>query len=60
MIEKTEINRSEAARLLGVSVSVVKGYPIPFRQYCRRGKAIYQVSDVLAFKAASNHNQTTG
>jgi hypothetical protein len=59
MGEKEEISRSEASRLLGVSVSVVKGYPIPFRQYCERGKAIYSRSDVLAFKEQKSHNITS-
>lgn len=45
-----EITRSEAAKLLGVSHNSVKGYPIPFRQYRRGGKAIYQRTDVMAFK----------
>lgn len=58
MTEKSEVSRSEAARLLGVSVSVVKGYPIPFRQYCTGGKAIYQRADVLAFKQSHCHNQS--
>ena len=51
-----EINRTEAAKLLGVCVSVVKNYPIPFRQYRKNGKAIYQRTDVLAFKNANTHN----
>jgi hypothetical protein len=48
-----EITRTQAARLLGVSVSSVRGYPIPFRQYKPRSKAMYVKSDVLAFQEAS-------
>lgn len=55
-----EINRSEAAKLLGVCISVVKNYPIPFRQYRKNGKAIYQRADVLAFKNANTHNPNAG
>lgn len=53
-----EINRTQAARLLGVSVSSVREYPIPFRQYRPRSKAMYRKSDVLAFKEASQRVPT--
>ena len=53
--ENNEINRTEAARLLGVGANAVKDYPIPFRQYRTRGKAIYKRSDVLAFMESSSH-----
>lgn len=48
--ESEELTRSQAAELLGVSVTTVKGYPIPFRQYKPKSKAIYLKADVLAFK----------
>ncbi|UOG93188.1 MAG: hypothetical protein L3K52_05500 [Candidatus Thiothrix sulfatifontis] len=48
--DSEEITRSEAAALLGVSVTTVKGYPIPFRQYKPKSKAVYLKADVLAFK----------
>ena len=48
--DSEEITRSQAAALLGVSVTTVKGYPIPFRQYKPKSKAVYRKADVLAFK----------
>lgn len=53
-----EITRTQAARLLGVSVSSVRGYPIPFRQYKPRSKAMYVRSDVLAFQESSKRVPT--
>lgn len=50
-----EITRTEAAQLLGVSVTSVRQYPIPFRQYKPKSKAMYRRSDVLAFKQSSMH-----
>ena len=51
-----EINRTQAALLLGVSVTSVKSYPIPFRQYKPKSKAMYRKSDVMAFKQASTRS----
>ena len=50
-----EINRTEAAKILGVAVSTVKTYPIPFRQYKPKSKAMYKQEDVLAFKEKCMH-----
>jgi hypothetical protein len=52
-INTGEITRTQAAKLLGVSVSSVRGYPIPYRQYKPRSKAMYLKADVLAFQEAS-------
>lgn len=50
-----DITRTQAARLLGVSVTAVKGYPIPFKQYIPKSKALYKRADVLAFMQGSTH-----
>lgn len=57
-LKAEEITRTQAARLLGVSVSSVRGYPIPFRQYKPRSKAMYCKADVLAFQESSKRVPT--
>lgn len=51
-----EITRTQAAKLLGVSVSIVRGYPIRYRQYKPKAKAIYLKADVLAFKQSKTYH----
>lgn len=53
-----EISRAEAARLLGVTSPTLRRFPIPYRQYMKRGNCYYRKSDVLQFKHDSMNEPT--
>lgn len=44
-----EVNRTEAARLLKVSLPTMRKLKIPFRQYTHQGTVHYKLSDLYRF-----------
>lgn len=54
------IDAKGAAALLGVSRGALSRYPITYRQYMRKSKAMYKRSDVLEFMQKSIHSHNQG
>lgn len=54
-----EVNATQAARRLRVSVPTLRKLPIPYRQLVKGGTVYYLVSDLKAFVESRSFNHST-